>query len=110
MPSLARALQGRWDGLTLDQMAGELAFTDFHLGLHHGWASVARATGAGPVLLMVPEGGASFEAWQSRREDAAGAGPLWTPAVMLHSRAHRVRIQDTHKGPQSVTLRQAEAC
>ena len=88
---LARHLQGRWDGLTLDQMADELTFTDFHLGLQHGWASVTRATGAGPVLLMVPEHGASFEAWQSRREDAAGAGPLWTPALMLHSRAHRVR-------------------
>ena len=93
---LARFLQGRWDGLTLDQMADELTFTDFHLGLQHGWASVTRATGAGPVLLMVPEHGAAFEAWQSRREDAAGAGPLWTPALMLHSRAHRVCPQDTH--------------
>ena len=102
-------MQGRWDGLTLDQMARELAFTDFHLGLQHGWASVTRATGAGPVLLMVPEAGASFEAWQSRRDDAAPAGPLWTPAVMLHSRAHQVRVQDTHSVLQSVMLRHAEA-
>ncbi len=73
-------------------MADELTFTDFHLGLQHGWTSATRATGGGPVLLMVPEHGASFEAWQSRREDAAGAGPLWTSAIMLHSRAHRVCV------------------
>ena len=90
-------MQGRWDGLTLDQMADKLTFTDFHLGLQHGWASVTRATGAGPVLLMVPEHGAAFEAWQSRREDAAGAGPLWTPAIMLHSKAHWVKnLKSSH--------------
>ena len=85
-------LQGRWDGLTLDEMADQLTFTDFHLGLHHGWASVTRATGQGPVLMMVPEDGAAFEAWQSHREDAANAGPLWTPGIMLHAKAHQVRI------------------
>lgn len=106
----ARPLQGKWDGLTLDQMADELTFTDFHLGLQHGWASVTRATGAGPVLLMVPEAGASFEAWQSRRDDVAPAGPLWTPAIMFHSRAHQVCIQDAHDLLQSLMLRQAAAC
>ena len=83
-------LQGRWDGLILDEMADQLTFTDFHLGLHHGWASVTRATGQGPVLMMVPEAGATFEAWHSHREDAANAGPLWTPGIMLHSKAHQV--------------------
>ena len=83
-------LQGRWDGLSLDEMANQLTFTDFHLGLHHGWASVTRATGQGPVLMMVPEAGATFQAWQSHREDAANAGPLWTPGIMLHSKAHQV--------------------
>lgn len=60
------------------------------MGLHHGWASVTRATGTGPVLLMVPEDDTAFEAWQSLRDDAANTGPLWTPAIMLHSKAHQV--------------------
>lgn len=84
-------MQGRWDGCSLDDMADQLTFTDFHLGLEHGWASITRASGQGPVLLMVPEHGASFEAWRSAREDAANSGPLWTPAIMLHSKAHKVR-------------------
>ena len=83
-------LQGRWDGLSLDQMADHLTFTDFHMGMHHGWASVTRAPGTGPVLLVVPEGDTAFEAWQSLRDDAANSGPLWTLAIMLHSRAHQV--------------------
>ena len=70
-------------------MADQLTFTDFHLGLSHGWVSVTRATGNGPVLLMVPEAGSAFEAWQSLRDDAANSGPLWTPAVMMHSGAHQ---------------------
>ena len=71
-------------------MADQLTFTDFHIGLHHGWASVTRATGSRPVLLMVPAGESAFEAFESLRDDAANSGPLWTPAIMLHSKAHQV--------------------
>ena len=52
------AAQGRWDGLSLEQMAARCSFTDFHLGQQHGWASVTRMTGRGPVLLVLPENGA----------------------------------------------------
>lgn len=81
--------QGRWDGLTLEQMADRSTFTDMHLGCSHGWVSVTRMTGRGPVLLITPENGTCFQAWRSGREDAANAGPLWTPHIMLHSRSYQ---------------------
>ncbi|EIE25381.1 hypothetical protein COCSUDRAFT_61600 [Coccomyxa subellipsoidea C-169] len=87
--SIPLVFQGRWDGLTLEQMAQQSTFTDMHLGAHHGWVSVTRMTGRGPVLLLLPENGTSFEAWRSGREDAANAGPLWTPHIMLHSASYR---------------------
>ena len=52
-------VQGRWDGLSLEQMAQQSTFTDFHVGQQHGWASVTRMTGRGPVLLTLPENGAA---------------------------------------------------
>ncbi len=71
-------------------MAARSTFTDMHLGCHHGWASVARMTGRGPALLLLPENGTCFEAWRSGREDAANAGPLWTPHLMVHSNSYQV--------------------
>ncbi len=82
--------QGRWDGLTLEQMARLSTFTDMHVGGHHGWVTVTRMSGRGPILLLLPEKGTRFEAWRSGREDAANAGPLWTPHIMLHSKSYRV--------------------
>ena len=71
-------------------MATRSAFVDFHMGLHHGYASVTRMSGKGPVLLVTPENGTSLEAWRSAREDAAGCGPLWTPAWLAHALAYKV--------------------
>ena len=83
-------------------MADQLTFTDFHMGMHHGWVSVTRASGTGPVLVVVPEGETAFESWQSLRDDAANSGPLWTPAIMLHSKAHQVQPSWQHLGQQDL--------
>ena len=84
--------QGRWDGLTLEQMSQLSTFTDMHLGGHHGWVTVTPMSGRGPTLVLLPENGTRFEVWRSGREDAANAGPLWTPHIMLHSKSYRVWI------------------
>ncbi|CAL8460615.1 g144 [Coccomyxa elongata] len=87
--SIPLVFQGRWDGLTLEQMARLSTFTDMHVGGHHGWVTVTRMSGRGPILLLLPEKGTKFEAWRSGREDAANAGPLWTAHIMLHSKSYR---------------------
>ena len=74
-------------------MAQKSAFVDFHIGLSHGYATVTRMTGRGPVLLVTPENGTGFEAWRSAREDAANCGPLWTPEWLVHSLAHQVGMR-----------------
>ena len=56
---LPRQLQGRWDGLSLEQMAGSSTFSELYPGGTEGsWATVTRMTGRGPVLLILPENGA----------------------------------------------------
>ena len=89
-------MQGRWDGLSLERMANSSAFVDYHMGMDHGFATVTRMTGRGPVLVVTPENDTAFEAWHSAREDAAGCGPLWTPEWLVHSLAYEVRITMHH--------------
>lgn len=77
-------------------MANSSAFVDYHMGMDHGFATVTRMTGRGPVLVVTPENDTAFEAWHSAREDAAGCGPLWTPEWLVHSLAYEVRITMHH--------------
>ena len=48
---------------TLDSMAAKLCFVDPAICGHHGFVSVTRMTGEGPVLLVVPENGTDFQAY-----------------------------------------------
>jgi hypothetical protein len=69
-------------------MARLSTFTDFHLGQEHGWVSVTRMTGRGPVLLMLPENGAAHDGGPcfGRR-----AGSLGSICAWLKSALHELR-------------------
>jgi hypothetical protein len=49
---------------TLDDLAGNASMVDPAITGQHGYVSVTRMTGGGPVLLLVPEGGMGVEAWR----------------------------------------------
>ena len=53
---------------------------------------VTRASGAGPVLLVIPEGGSSFEAWSPLRKGESRDSHNWMHEglyeVLIHSKAY----------------------
>ena len=67
------------NGLTLDQSYKTCSFYDPYIGKDAGYVQVVRLNGLGPVLLVVPDGRTSFEAWKpilDRRDRATGKGLL----------------------------------
>ena len=54
-------------GRTLPQVAHQCSFVEPYLGLGGGYVQVTRATGGGPVLLLLPLPGTEFEAWRPLR-------------------------------------------
>lgn len=46
--------QGRWDGLTLPNMARKSAFTEFYCGGHHGFTTVRPAASHLPCPCFLP--------------------------------------------------------
>ena len=53
---------------------------------------VTRASGAGPVLLVIPEGSSSFEAWSPLRKGESRDSHNWMHEglyeVLIHSKAY----------------------
>ena len=68
-------------GCTLVQVAHQCSFVEPYLGLGGGYVQVTRATGGGPVLLLLPLAGTEFEAWR----------PLRSACAIAHSRPARSR-------------------
>jgi len=67
------------NGLTLEQSYAKCSFYDPYIGEDAGYVQVARLTGRGPVLLVVPEGQTPFEAWKpilDHRSRTDGGGNL----------------------------------
>ena len=54
-------------GRQLTQVAHQCSFVEPFLGLGGGYVQVTRATGVGPVLLLLPLAGTEFEAWRPLR-------------------------------------------
>ena len=69
---LSMAFDQNFVGRNLPQVAHQASFVEPFLGGGGGYVQVTRATGLGPVLLLVPLEGSSFEAWRPLRngEDA----------------------------------------
>jgi hypothetical protein len=64
-------------GRTLDQAYSTCSFDDPYIGEDAGYVQVARLTGNGPVLLVLPYGHTPFEAWKpilDHRDHATGKG------------------------------------
>lgn len=51
-------------GRSLDQAHDQTSFTEPYIGQDGGYVIVARLSGAGPVLLVLPEPGTPLEAWK----------------------------------------------
>ena len=51
-------------GRTLTQVAAACSFAEPYLGAGAGYVQVTRATGLGPVLLLIPSNGTEIEAWR----------------------------------------------
>ena len=49
------------------QVAHQCSFVEPYLGLGGGYVQVTRATGIGPVLLLLPTAGTELEAWRPLR-------------------------------------------
>ncbi len=67
------------NGRTLDQSYRTCSFYDPYIGEDAGYVQVARLSGLGPVLLIVPDGHTPFEAWKpilDRRDRETGKGVL----------------------------------
>lgn len=81
-------------GRTLPQVAASCSFVEPFLGLGGGYVQVTRATGRGPVLLLLPEAGTVLEAWRPyRHEDLMRLDFMYenTHELMLHTAGHAAR-------------------
>ena len=59
-------------GRTLSAVSAKCSFTDPYIGGGGGYVQVTRASGEGPVLLVLPEGGGGLEGWRPlKQEDRA---------------------------------------
>jgi hypothetical protein len=92
---LAMPFDQHFAGHTLAQVARQCSFAEPVLGAGGGYVQVTRATGRGPVLLLLPLPDTSFEAWRPMRdgEDALAPGYMYehTHALMLHSWGYAAR-------------------
>eukprot|EP00900_Chrysochromulina_parva_P021260 jgi/Chrpa1/3768/Chrysochromulina_OHIO_Genome00018395-RA len=79
-------------GRTLVQVAHQCSFVEPFLGMGGGYVQVTRATGGGPVLLLLPAAGTEFEAWRPLRngEDAMRLDFMYEMSyeLLLHSDAY----------------------
>lgn len=72
-------------GRTLVQVAHQCSFTEPFLGAGGGFVQVARASGGGPALLLLPLAGTEVENWRPlREEDKARQTLPLTPHAAHH--------------------------
>lgn len=65
----AMVFNNDFSGRHLDEVHEKCWFADPYIGGEAGYLQVTRVNGAGPVLLVVPEKGTSFEAYRPLRDD-----------------------------------------
>ncbi|GAX85694.1 hypothetical protein CEUSTIGMA_g13110.t1 [Chlamydomonas eustigma] len=74
----------------LEQVAVQCSFVEGYPGGHFGYVQVTRASGQGPVLLILPMPGTAFEAWRPLKgEDRSELGFAFEGhfEIMFHSQA-----------------------
>jgi hypothetical protein len=72
-PAMIFSTSNACNRTTLDSLAATCAMVDPSIASHHGFVSVTRMTGTGPVLLVVPENKTGFEAYRQMPEASGGA-------------------------------------
>jgi hypothetical protein len=102
-------------GRNLVQVAHQCSFVEPFLGLGGGYVQVTRATGEGPVLLLLPLDGTSFEAWRPLRngEDLMRLDFMFEASyeLVLHSASYargEWRTASPWNVPSSATLQPGE--
>ena len=88
--SIPLAFNNILSGRSLDEAHAASVFYDPYIGLDAGYVQVARLSGEGPVLLVVPTAGTPLEAWRPVLEDSTARGITFEgfQAWMPHSLAH----------------------
>ncbi len=102
-----------FDGKELDQAHNENVFFDPYIGMNAGYLQIVRLNGHGPVLLVVPVGKTSFEAYRPLLDDPTPRGTTFEGfhEWMVHSKAY---AENEWKGseqwnrPTSLVLRPDE--
>ena len=96
-------------------MAVQCSFVEAYVGGAYGYVTVTRASGKGPVLLVLPQPGTSFEAWRPLRgEDRSsdvGFGFEGHHELMFHSQAWAAgawRKAQPWVAPTSLSLRSGQ--
>ena len=79
-----------FDGKELDQAHAETVFFDPYIGMDAGYLQVVRLNGHGPVLLVVPLKGTSFEAYRPLTDDPTPVGTTFEGfhEWLVHSKAY----------------------
>lgn len=70
-------------GRTLVQVANQCSFVEPFLGAGGGYIQVARASGGGPVLLLLPLAGTEVENWRPLREEDQARGEPSRPHYLI---------------------------
>ena len=103
-------------GRNLVQVAHQCSFVEPFLGLGGGYVQVTRATGEGPVLLLLPLDGTSFEAWRPLRhgEDSMRLDFMFEASyeLVLHSASYarnEWRTATPWNAPSSALLHPGES-
>ena len=66
-------------GRTLSAVSAKCSFTDPYIGGGGGYVQVTRASGEGPVLLVLPEGGGGLEGWRPLKQEDSKPNPSPKP-------------------------------
>ena len=77
-------------GKSLDEAHASCVFFDPYIGMDAGYLQVSPLHGRGKVLLVVPHGNTSFEAWNPLLDDPTPRGVTFEGfhEWMVHSKAH----------------------
>jgi len=113
---MAMPFDQHFAGHNLAQVARQCSFVEPQLGGGGGYVQVTRATGRGPVLLLVPLPGTRFEAWRPMRDGEDGMQPGYmyemTQMLMFHSAgyvADEWRAANPFNVPSSAELQPGQA-
>lgn len=101
------------DGVSLDEAHAKNVFYDPYIGMDAGYLQVAKLSGKGAVLLVLPQGKTPFEAYSPLLDDPSPRGITfegfheWMPLTKAHSETDWKNAEPWNKA-NSLTLKPGE--